>query len=60
MEDLALLVEFYNRYEPGSITCPPIKLEDAEQIFFRGPSFRPEGCFLAFAGDELVGAAFAE
>jgi ribosomal protein S18 acetylase RimI-like enzyme len=58
--DLPLLVEFYNRYEPGSINFPPVKAEEAEQFFFGAPNFKSQGCFLAFSGDELVGAEFAE
>jgi GNAT superfamily N-acetyltransferase len=58
--DLPLLVEFYNNYEPGSISFPPVKAEEAEQFFFGAPNFKSEGCFLAFSGDELVGAEFAE
>jgi ribosomal protein S18 acetylase RimI-like enzyme len=58
--DLPLLVEFYNEYEPGSISFPPVRPEEAEQFFFGAPNFKSEGCFLAFSGDELVGAEFAE
>jgi ribosomal protein S18 acetylase RimI-like enzyme len=58
--DLPLLVEFCNEYEPNSISFPPVRAEEAEQFFFGAPNFKPEGCFLAFSGDELVGAEFAE
>lgn len=59
-EDLSLLVEFYNKHEPGSIHFPPVKAEEAERFFFGAPNFKPEGCFLAFSGEELVGVVFAE
>jgi ribosomal protein S18 acetylase RimI-like enzyme len=58
--DLPLLVEFYNKHEPGSISFPPVRAEEAEQFFFGAPNFKSEGCFLAFSGHELVGAEFAE